>query len=154
MPTEEMGNIVENMCKSLIHRGPDDGGSWVDEEAGIALGHRRLSIVDLSPEGHQPMISADGRYVIVFNGEIYNFLELRKQLQSLGYSFRGHSDTEVMLSSFCQWGVLEATKRFNGMFAFALWDVKNGFYIWDAIASAKSHYTTAGVVILLYLLQN
>lgn len=122
MPTEEISNIVNNMCKSLIHRGPDDGGSWVDEEVGIALGHRRLSIVDLSPEGHQPMISADGRYVIVFNGEIYNFLELRKQLQSLGYSFRGHSDTEVMLSSFCQWGVLEATKRFNGMFAFALWD--------------------------------
>jgi asparagine synthase (glutamine-hydrolysing) len=114
--------IVQKMSKSLIHRGPDDGGTWVDGEVGIALGHRRLSIVDLSPEGHQPMISADGRYVLVFNGEVYNFLELRKQLQSLGYSFRGHSDTEVMLSSFCEWGVLEATKRFNGMFAFALWD--------------------------------
>jgi asparagine synthase (glutamine-hydrolysing) len=114
--------IVQRMSKSLIHRGPDDGGTWVDEEVGIALGHRRLSIVDLSPEGHQPMISADGRYVIVFNGEVYNFPELRKQLQSLRYSFRGHSDTEVMLSSFCEWGVLEATKRFNGMFAFALWD--------------------------------
>ncbi|MEJ6483217.1 hypothetical protein N0Y54_18165 [Nostoc punctiforme UO1] len=114
--------IVQRMSKSLIHRGPDDGGAWVDEEVGIALGHRRLSIVDLSPEGHQPMISADGRYLIVFNSEVYNFLELRKQLQSLGYSFRGHSDTEVMLSSFCEWGVLEATKGFNGMFAFALWD--------------------------------
>jgi asparagine synthase (glutamine-hydrolysing) len=119
---EDIGRIVQNMCQLLIHRGPDDGGSWVDGEVGIALGHRRLSIVDLSPEGHQPMISADGRYVIVFNGEVYNFPELRKQLQSLGYSFRGHSDTEVMLSSFCQWGVLEATQRFNGMFAFALWD--------------------------------
>ncbi|MBW4646789.1 MAG: asparagine synthase (glutamine-hydrolyzing) [Goleter apudmare HA4340-LM2] len=114
--------IVQQMSKSLIHRGPDDDGSWIDGEVGIALGHRRLSIVDLSPEGHQPMISANGRYVIVFNGEIYNFPELRKQLQSLGYSFRGHSDTEVMLASFCEWGVVEATKRFNGMFAFALWD--------------------------------
>ncbi len=120
--TDYLPIIVQKMSKSLIHRGPDDGGSWVDEEVGIALGHRRLSIVDLSPEGHQPMISADGRYIIVFNGEIYNFPELRKQLQSLGYNFRGHSDTEIMLASFCEWGVLEATKRFNGMFAFALWD--------------------------------
>ena len=120
--SQELGNIVENMCQSLIHRGPDDGGIWVDEEVGIALGHRRLSIVDLSPEGHQPMISANGRYIIVFNGEVYNFPQLRKQLESLGYNFRGHSDTEVMLASFCEWGVIEATKRFNGMFTFALWD--------------------------------
>lgn len=125
--TRQMSNdylpiIVQQMSNSLIHRGPDDGGIWLDGEVGIALGHRRLSIVDLSPEGHQPMISADGRYVIVFNGEIYNFPELRKQLQSFGYSFRSHSDTEVMLASFCQWGVLDATKKFNGMFAFALWD--------------------------------
>jgi asparagine synthase (glutamine-hydrolysing) len=120
--TDYLPIIVQQMSKSLIHRGPDDGGSWVDGEVGIALGHRRLSIVDLSPQGHQPMISSDGRYVIVFNGEVYNFPELRKQLQSLGYSFCGHSDTEVMLSAICEWGVLEATKRFNGMFAFAVWD--------------------------------
>ncbi|UUO13230.1 asparagine synthase (glutamine-hydrolyzing) [Dolichospermum heterosporum] len=120
--TDYLPIIVQQMSKSLIHRGPDDGGSWVDGEVGIALGHRRLSIVDLSPQGHQPMISRDGRYVIVFNGEVYNFPELRKQLQSLGYSFCGHSDTEVMLSAICEWGVLEATKRFNGMFAFAVWD--------------------------------
>ncbi|MTJ50792.1 asparagine synthase (glutamine-hydrolyzing) [Dolichospermum sp. UHCC 0259] len=120
--TDYLPIIVQQMSKSLIHRGPDDGGSWVDGDVGIALGHRRLSIVDLSPQGHQPMISGDGRYVIVFNGEVYNFPELRKQLQSLGYSFCGHSDTEVMLSAICEWGVLEATKRFNGMFAFAVWD--------------------------------
>lgn len=120
--TDYLPVIVQQMSKSLIHRGPDDGGSWVDGEVGIALGHRRLSIVDLSPQGHQPMISSNGRYVIVFNGEVYNFPELRKQLQSLGYSFCSHSDTEVMLSAICEWGVLEATKRFNGMFAFAVWD--------------------------------
>jgi asparagine synthase (glutamine-hydrolysing) len=114
--------LVRQMSDTLLLRGPDDSGVWVDTDAGIALGHRRLAIVDLSPEGHQPMLSGDGRYVIVFNGEIYNFPELRKQLQTIGYSFRGHSDTEVMLASFCEWGVLEATKRFNGMFAFALWD--------------------------------
>ena len=115
-------SIVQQMSNSLIHRDPDDGGVWVDTEVGIALGHRRLAILDLSPEGHQPMTSANGRYVIVFNGEIYNFLELRRQLESLGHGFRGHSDTEVMLASFSQWGVLDATQYFNGMFAFALWD--------------------------------
>ncbi|ODG98812.1 asparagine synthetase B [Nostoc sp. KVJ20] len=110
------------MSDTLLHRGPDNGGSWVDAEIGMALGHRRLAIVDLSPEGHQPMISANGRYVIVFNGEIYNFLELKRQLESLDHHFRGRSDTEVMLASFSQWGLHEAIGRFNGMFAFALWD--------------------------------
>jgi asparagine synthase (glutamine-hydrolysing) len=121
---DEMQAIAQHMSNALIHRGPDDGGSWVDADVGIALGHRRLAIVDLSPEGHQPMISADGLYVIVFNGEIYNFLELRGELKRLGHHFRGHSDTEVMLAAFSQWGLDEAIKRFNGMFAFALWNRK------------------------------
>lgn len=120
--TDTMQAIAQKMSDTLRHRGPDDRGVWVDAEVGLALGHRRLAIVDLSPEGHQPMVSADGRYVIVFNGEIYNFLELRRQLERLGHRFRGHSDTEVMLASFSQWGLDRAIRHFNGMFAFALWD--------------------------------
>ena len=93
------------MSDSLAHRGPDDSGVWVDNEVGSGLAHRRLAIVDLSPEGHQPMFSADGRYVVVFNGEIYNFGALRAVLETLGHEFRGHSDTEVMLAAICQWGL-------------------------------------------------
>lgn len=115
-------SIVTGMTDALRHRGPDDAGAWIDPAAGIALGHRRLSILDLSPLGHQPMHSADGRYVITFNGEIYNFRALRGELAALGHSFRGHSDTEILLAAVSQWGVRGAVERFNGMFAFALWD--------------------------------
>ncbi|NER34623.1 MAG: asparagine synthase (glutamine-hydrolyzing) [Oscillatoria sp. SIO1A7] len=121
---ESLEAIAQQMSSSLLHRGPDDGGTWVDAEIGIALGHRRLAIVDLSPEGHQPMVSANGRYAIAFNGEIYNFLEIRRELEQLGHGFRGHSDTEVMLAAFSEWGVDVSVNRFNGMFAFALWDRK------------------------------
>ena len=110
------------MANQLIHRGPDDSGVWVDCNAGIALGHRRLSVIDLSPHGHQPMHSVCRRYSLVFNGEIYNFLQLRHELQDLGHVFKGHSDTEVLLAAVVQWGVMSALHRFNGMFAFALWD--------------------------------
>jgi len=110
------------MADILTHRGPDDGGAWADEEAGIALGHRRLSIIDLSPAGHQPMISASGRTVIAYNGEIYNTDELRPLLEAEGIAFRGHSDTEVILEACESWGVEEAMRRINGMFAIALWD--------------------------------
>ena len=118
----ELKFLVGRMADQLVHRGPDDRGVWVDHRAGAALGHRRLSILDLSQDGHQPMHSASGRYVITFNGEVYNFTSLRQELQTLGHAFRGHSDTEVMLAALEQWGVEEALPRFNGMFAFAVWD--------------------------------
>src|SRR5687768_13054234 len=117
---ESMAPVVSRMADTLIHRGPDDDGVWVDAAAGMALGFRRLSIIDLSPEGHQPMTSPSGRYVIAFNGEIYNFERLRQQLDGDGYHWRGHSDTEVMLAGFERWGVEGALQRFNGMFGLAL----------------------------------
>jgi asparagine synthase (glutamine-hydrolysing) len=114
--------VVRCMAATLHHRGPDDAGTWVDPADGVALGHRRLSVLDLSPLGHQPMHSASGRYVIVFNGEIYNFRALRAELELAGHSFRGRSDTEVMLAAITEWGLQRALLHFNGMFAFAVWD--------------------------------
>ena len=119
---ESLANLVKNMTDRLIHRGPDDSGIWVDEKIGIGLGHRRLSILDLSSTGHQPMISSDQRYVISFNGEIYNFQEIRKNLEEHFIKFRGSSDTEVMLESIARFGLEQTLKNLNGMFAFALWD--------------------------------
>jgi asparagine synthase (glutamine-hydrolysing) len=119
---EEAEQILGRMTDAIRHRGPDDAGTWTDPEQGVALGHRRLSILDLTPTGHQPMASRDGRYVIVFNGEIYNFAELRQRLAGAGARFRGTSDTEIMLAAISSWGLEAAVKAFAGQFAFALWD--------------------------------
>lgn len=117
---DELNGVVAAMAASLEHRGPDDEGIWLDE--GLALGQRRLSIVDTSKDGHQPMFSATRRYVVVFNGEIYNFRDLKNSLHSSGHSFRTRSDTEVLLAAVEEWGLHAALERFIGMFAFALWD--------------------------------
>jgi asparagine synthase (glutamine-hydrolysing) len=114
--------IVRAMTTALAHRGPDDAGLWVDNEACIALGHRRLAIIDVSPLGHQPMSTADGRYVISYNGEIYNYDVLAARLRQAGVIFRGRSDTEVLIEAFARWGVRETLVACEGMFAIALWD--------------------------------
>ena len=119
---EERIDLIQRMTNTLYHRGPDSNGVWSDEDVAIALGHRRLSILDLSPLGHQPMKSENQRYMLVFNGEIYNFKELATELTTLGHKFRGGSDTEVMLAAFTAWGIEPAVQKFTGMFAFALWD--------------------------------
>jgi asparagine synthase (glutamine-hydrolysing) len=119
---QELGALVARMADTLHHRGPDDTGIWTDVANGLAFGHKRLSIIDLSPNGRQPMHSACGRFCIVYNGEIYNHAELRRELAALGHCFRGHSDTEVLLEAVAAWGLKQALSRFVGMFAFALWD--------------------------------
>ena len=113
--------ILKKMSDVIKHRGPDGEGHWIEENVG--LGHRRLSIIDLSPAGHQPMVSADHRYVLTYNGEIYNFRELRTELEAKGYWFRSQTDSEVVLSALAEWGT-KALLKFNGMFALAFWDRK------------------------------
>ncbi|MEO8260462.1 MAG: asparagine synthase (glutamine-hydrolyzing) [Acidobacteriota bacterium] len=113
---------LRRMTTAISHRGPDADGHWSDEAAGMFLGHRRLSIIDLSAAGHQPMISIGGRYVISYNGEIYNFGELRSELEAHAVRFRGHSDTEVLLAAIERWGLVAALQKSAGMFAIALWD--------------------------------
>ena len=119
---DEHQQLARRMQEAMRHRGPDSNGTWTDTDVGLSFVHTRLAIIDLSPDGHQPMHSASQRFVITFNGEIYNFAELRRELLTKGAAFRGAGDTEVMLAGFEVWGVETKLQRLSGMFAFALWD--------------------------------
>jgi asparagine synthase (glutamine-hydrolysing) len=119
---DELRRRVGAMSQQLAHRGPDGHGVWLDHEAGLAFGHRRLAIIDLSPNGSQPMVSAEGQVVLTYNGELYNYRELRERLAAKGRRFRGESDAEVLTEAIAAWGVETALERANGMFAFAAWD--------------------------------
>jgi asparagine synthase (glutamine-hydrolysing) len=126
---QDMQDVVRNMASQIKHRGPDDEGVWIAPDSGVALAHRRLSILDLSAAGHQPMESSCGRYVIVFNGEIYNHIKIRKELEDQSfitkkYKWSGHSDTETLLTAISAWGLEQTLQKSVGMFAIALWDRK------------------------------
>ena len=120
--TAALRETARQMAAPLVHRGPDADGAWTDAEAGVGFGHRRLSIIDVSSAGAQPMVSACRRFVLSYNGEVYNAAELRSRLEARGIRFRGHSDTEALLEACAAWGVVETAGRLVGMFAFALWD--------------------------------
>lgn len=119
---DESVRLVEQMTNRLTHRGPDDHGQWLNESGTVAMGHRRLSILDTSQHGHQPMTSPCGRFVLAYNGEVYNHLELRRELQQGGVTFRGQSDTETIVAAFSEWGIASTIERCVGMFAMAVWD--------------------------------
>lgn len=124
-PSYGFEQVCEAMTDTLSHRGPDDSDIWVDRKNGVALGHRRLAILDLSPLGRQPMASFCDRYVMAYNGEVYNHQEIRQELKKEGVTFKGESDTETMLAAVSVWGLYKAVAHFNGMFAFAIWDKRD-----------------------------
>ncbi len=141
-------DAVRAMTDALQHRGPDDAGLYCDGP--IGLGHRRLAIIDLSPGGHQPMWTADGRFAVIFNGEIYNYQELARELLATGYRFQNQSDTEVLLAAVATWGVERALQRFIGMFAFALWDSRERILTLcrDRVGIKPLHYFVDGTRLL------
>ena len=146
LSAERLATQGARMADALAHRGPDDQGVWSDPEAGIALTHRRLSIIDLSPSGHQPMLDESGRFVLSYNGEIYNFRELRHDLEARGHKFRGNSDTEVLLALLARDGVAQSLRQISGMFAFALWDRRDRNLVLarDRTGKKPLYYGTVG----------
>ena len=152
-PNQELGvdslrNMVSQMATAIAHRGPDDAGMWVERQARVAFGHRRLSIIDLTEAGQQPMVSANGRWVIAYNGEMYNTSAIRNLLGEM--KFRGHSDTEVLVEAFAQWGVEATISRIDAMFAFAAWDTQEN-ELWlarDRFGEKPLYYGWHGSVLL------
>lgn len=145
-------DLAAAMSDRLAHRGPDDAGAWIDSAAGIAIGHRRLAILDLSPAGHQPMISPCSRFVLAYNGEIYNHVDLRAEIEAEGggFDWRGHSDTETLLAAIRHWGMADTLPRLNGMFALALWD-RADRVLWlarDRLGEKPLYYGRFGKVFL------
>ena len=142
--------IVEPMAHAMSHRGPDDSDVWACARAGVALGHRRLSVIDLSVAGRQPMVSTNGRYVITYNGESYNFSTLRQELLAAGHAFRGHSDSEVLLAAIVQWGLVSSLQRLVGQFALGLWDRRENVLhlARDRIGEKPLYYSRVGKWIL------
>ena len=151
---QDMTNVISDMTQSIEHRGPDGKGVWTDKNLGIALGHRRLSIIDTSVLAAQPMESHSKRYVITYNGEIYNFKELRKKLIKCGVLFKSQSDTEVLLSAIENWGIEESLKSAVGMFAFALWDKQEKILTLARDRIGKSLFITAFRMMILFLDQS
>ncbi|CAN1535136.1 AsnB Asparagine synthase (glutamine-hydrolyzing) [Sphingomonadaceae bacterium] len=146
-PVRQPEGVIRSMIDSISYRGPDSWGHWLDQSLSLALGHRRLAIIDLSPAGHQPMESGSGRYVISYNGEIYNHLDIRDELGRMGVqNWRGHSDTETILAAVEQWGFEKALATLNGMFAFALWDreLQQLFIARDRLGEKPLYYGTTG----------
>ncbi len=141
--------LCQGALRTQEHRGPDSTGLWIDKEAPVILGHNRLAILDCSSAGQQPMVSSSGRFVITFNGEIYNYIELRKELEGYDYAFQSSSDTEVLLTSIEHWGLQEAIERFIGMFAFGLWDKKEKklFLVRDRLGIKPLYYGKFGKTI-------
>jgi asparagine synthase (glutamine-hydrolysing) len=147
---DELDRLARAMALPLAHRGPDDEGSWCDAEAGLGFGHRRLAVVDLSPAGHQPMVSADGRWVATYNGECYNAAELRAALPDGGRGLRGHCDTEVVLEAVAAWGLRPTLERLDAMFAMALWDRRDRVLhlTRDRLGEKPLYYSVTGGVVL------
>jgi len=146
--------VLQRMTDALRHRGPDADGLWQSTDGQVNLGHRRLSIIDLSPTGAQPMATPDGRLVFIFNGEIYNFPELRAELEAAGQRFRGTSDTEVLLQAIEKWGVKATLPRLNGMFAFALWDERSASSRSPATGLVRNRSTMRGIMVCCSLARN